>query len=172
MKKIILPLVLLVGTLAFWGASYVLPQLLKEESIKTGAGVYALVGAMLGVFLRQFMAVSGTDVLRPREAQRYMSARQTIRRKMWAVVAASTIASACLWALATLSDQLTWNAWLRLLVGACLALGVYFLIAIASWLSDLAQFSDNLRLKEQTRKYSDAVLKRLADAAKHSAPQR
>ena len=172
MKKLILPLVLLFGTTAFWGVSHVFPQILKEDSIKTAAGVYALVAAMLGIFLRQFMSVSGTDVLRPREALRYMSARQTIRRKMWAIIVMSALASACLWTFATLSDQITWNVWPRLLVGACIALGVYFLLAIARWLSDLAQFSDNLRFKEQTRKYSEAVLKRLAEAAKHGAPQR
>lgn len=172
MKKLVLPLVILVGTLAFWGASYILPQLLKEDSIKNAAGVYALVIAVLGIFLRQFLSVPGTDILRPREAHRYMSARQAIRRKMWTVVALSALASLCLWTFATLADQVNWTMWPRMTIGACISLGVYFLLAIARWISDLAQFSDSLRLKEQTRKYSEAVLKRLSDAAKNGAPQR
>jgi len=152
--------------------SYVLPQLLKEASIKNAAGVFALVLGLLGIFLRQFLATSGVDILRPREAQRYTAARQAIRSRIWIVVALSAIASLGLWTAATLADQINWTSLPRMLVGACISLGVYFLLAIARWISDWAQFSDSLRLKEQTRKYSEAVLKRLSEAAKHSSPQR
>lgn len=172
MRKFVLPLVVVLGTSVFWGLSHAFPQLLHEESIKSAAGLYAFVAALLGIFLRQFLSTQATDILKPREAERYMGARARIRAKIWVVVACSALASLCLWTLANLADKITWINGARLLVGLCISIGVYLLLAIARWISDWAQFSDSLRLKEQTRKYSDAVLKRLADASKQGLPSR
>lgn len=172
MRKFVLPLIVLLGTSAFWGLSYVFPQLLHEESIKRAAGLYALVVGLLGIFLRQFLSSQATEILRPREAERYMGARAKIRKKIWTVVACSSLAFLCLWTLATMADEITWNLAPRLIVGVCISAGVYLLLAIARWISDWAQFSDSLRLKEQTRKYGEAVLKRLAEASKQGLHSR
>lgn len=173
MNRYYLPGILICGTLIYSGLAAIFPDLIAPESIKRAAGVYGGVIALLLIFLRQFLSFQGTDALKLREAERFNAVRSRIRQKIWMVVALCSLGFILLWGTGLVVDTIDSKSMVAGITGFFVSLALYLALAVAKWISDLAAFSDNLRLKEHARKYSEGVLKRLAEAGKNGTqPQR
>ena len=173
MNRYYLPGILIFGTLIYSVLAATFPDLISPESIKRAAGVWGVVIALLLIFLRQFLSFQGTDALKLKEAERFAAVRHRIRQKIWLVVALCGFGFVFLWGTGSVADTIESKKMVAGIAGFLVSLALYLALAVAKWISDLAAFSDNLRLKEHARKYSEGVLKRLAEANKSGTqPQR
>ncbi|MCP3720541.1 MULTISPECIES: hypothetical protein [unclassified Paraburkholderia] len=163
------PLLLVLGAAAFAALAPFFPSLISGTVVKYMAGVFVLVGTMLSVFFAQLGNTTGVGVLSSREMERYTAKRIEIRGRFWLVIGLCLACSVVMWLLSEkhVSRIAAVNG---AVVGFFVFVGVTYLLVVARWINDLSAFADRMRLIEQQRKEHEALLKRLADAAKnHSA---
>lgn len=153
-------------TLLYGGAAFLWPDLAAAKIIQGLSGISVLTTILVGWLFTQLNAVTGVGVLRGREMERYTIKRQEMRGRFWRVFWINALATALLFLLAAIEDQLRDKWWYTFAVGLLTAVLLSNAFLLVGWINDISRFADKLRAIEQDRKEHAEEIKRLEASAK------
>lgn len=170
MKKYSRALIIVLITALFWAVGEWTSFAWGAPLVKSLAGIFAIVSALLLFFFRLMNTTTGVGTLSGREMERYTTKRKDIRRRFWLVLGVSASSSGALWVLGQYAENHPVLPLGAGLVGFLFAINIANVLSVAKWIDEISTFADTLRSREQRARENEALLKRIAEAKKRSSP--
>lgn len=164
MLKVLRLLTLLVTPLVFWGAWYVVPDVLDAQGLRWLSGVVTVLWGLEFYFFQRLGAVSSVDGLSSREHERLVLRLASIRRRVWWIGGIGLACALIIWLLAALQLP-TSSPLYAAAVGVLFGISLSYLILIPGWVNESQNFIDEVRRQ-------DVLAKRRADTAKNLQPSK
>ena len=149
---------LVLPTLLFWAAWYVLPALVEPASLRWFSGIVTVLWALEFYFYQRLSGLSTLPGLSSRERDRLHLRLSEIRSRVWRVGAVGLVCSAALWVLAAMNLPAT-SSLFAALAGFLVGVSLSYLAVIPRWLDELQRFQDEVQQQHMVEQKRAEVLK-------------
>lgn len=157
-------LLLLLTPFVFWGAWYIVPDLLGSTGLRFLSGIVTVLWGLEFWFFQRLSALS-PEGLTSRESDRLLYRLAQIRRRIWWIGGIGLASALCIWLLVELQLPIVSPIYAAM-VGVLFGISLSYLILIPGWVNETQQFVDRVRRDEQLAKRRAETAKLLKDTNK------
>lgn len=161
MLKALRLLTLFVTPLLFWGAYYVVPNLLDREGIKWLAGIVTILWGLEFYLFQRLTVVSAVDGLSSREHERLVHRLASIRRRIWWIGGVGLFCSLLIWVFAYMQLPAASPVYAAM-VGVLFGISLSYLILIPGWVNESQHFIDEVKRQDVLTKKRAETVKAMA----------
>ncbi|MBP6894316.1 MAG: hypothetical protein KBC94_07830 [Pseudacidovorax sp.] len=153
--------------LVFWGAWYVVPDLLAASGLRWLSGIVTVLWGLELWFFQRLSGLGPQEALSSRENERLVYRLASIRRRVWWIGGIGLVCAVAIWLLVEL--QLPTSAPIyAAMVGVLFGISVSYLILIPGWVNESQAFIDEVKRQEVLKKRRDEAAKVLTGGAAKS----
>lgn len=153
------PAILWIG----WMAS---PELISPGNMRYLAGVFVAVWGLTFHFFRKSAELSSLQGLSGREQERVVWLLADIRRRIWWMGGIGLIAGCLVWLIGS-SSSVSSSPVAPIAIGLLVGIGLSYLAILPGWFNELYAFMDQIKLREDRKRRTEATLKQIADGKKN-----
>lgn len=158
MFKVLRLLTLLITPLVFWGAWYVVPDLLDAQGLRWLSGIVTILWGLEFYFFQRLGGVSAVDGLSSKEHERLVLRLASIRRRVWWIGGIGLACALLIWLMAAMQLPASSPIYAAL-VGILFGISLSYLILIPGWVNESQGFVDEVRRQ-------DVIAKKRAENSK------
>lgn len=153
-------LLLLFTPLVFWGAWYVVPEMLNGQGLRWFSGLVTILWGLELLFYQRLGDVSKVDGLSSREHERLVMRLAAIRRRVWWIGGVGLFSALTIWLLAMLQLPAT-SPFFAAAVGVLFGISLSYLVLIPAWFNESQNFIDEVRRQDVLSKKRAESVKEL-----------
>lgn len=143
------------------------PDLLSFTNLRFLVAVFGICWGMAFYFLRKTGEMTGLPGLSVRERDRMSLMMRDIRQRVQWIAAVTVICPLIVWfSGAALNERASWA--IPVVTGLLVGVGVSYLVVLFSWLNEIHEFSDKIKLREARKESAEKSLKRISEAKKQT----
>lgn len=162
MLKALRLLTLLITPLVFWGAWYVVPNILDAQGLRWLSGIVTVLWALEFYFFQRLSVVSSVDGLSSKEHERLVLRLASIRRRVWWIGGIGLACALLMWLMAAMQLPASSPIYAAL-AGVLFGISLSYLILVPVWVNESQGFIDEVRRQDVLAKKRAETLKTLRD---------